>query len=230
MEVRIIPALDVTDLDRVSTLVAAIGRHPGVYGFKVGFSLGLAHGLPAVVDRIRAHSDKPVIYDHQKAATDIPDTGALFARTLADAGIDEGILFPQAGPATLEAWVAALRDAGLKVIVGGLMTHRAYQVSEGGFLQDDGIMQMYRDAVSLGVHSFVVPLTKPEAVRRIASEVSAAGDVEFYSPGYGKQGGDPADIGFLARLNLIIGRSLLAAEDPSAYIDSISMIGRNQTT
>ena len=230
MEVRVIPALDVTDLDRVSALAAAIGRHPGVYGFKVGFSLGLAHGLHAVVDRIRVHSDKPVIYDHQKAATDIPDTGALFARTLADAGIDEGILFPQAGPATLEAWVAALRDAGLKVIVGGLMTHRAYQVSEGGFLLDEGIMQMYRNAAAQGVRSFVVPLTKPDAVRRIAAEVSAAGEVEFYSPGYGKQGGDPADIGFLTRLNLIIGRSLLAAEDPSAYIDSISMIGRNQAT
>ena len=224
MEVRVIPALDVTDLDKVSSLVEAVGSHPGVYGFKVGFSLGLTHGLPAVVQRIRAASDKPVIYDHQKAATDIPDTGTLFARTLADAGIDEGILFPQAGPVTLAAWVDALRDAGLKVIVGGLMTHAAYQVSEGGFLRDDGILQIYRDAAARGVRSFVVPLTKPEAVQRIAAAVSGAGDVEFYAPGFGKQGGDPGDLGFLARLHLIIGRSLLSAEDPAAYIDSI--IGR----
>jgi len=228
MDVRIIPALDVSDLDRVSAIAETIGRHPGVYGFKVGFSLGLSHGLPAVVERIRAWSDKPVIYDHQKAATDIPDTGALFARTLADAGIDEGILFPQAGPATLAAWVDALQEAGLKVIVGGLMTHQAYQASEGGFLRDEGIMQIYRDAAARGVRSFVVPLTKPDAVRRIADEVSGAGDVEFYSPGYGKQGGDPAGLGFLARLNLIVGRSLLSAEDPAAYIDSI--IGRKWTT
>ena len=227
MDVRVIPALDVTDLDRVSAIAEALGQHPGVYGFKVGFSLGLAHGLPAVVERIRAASDKPVIYDHQKAATDIPDTGKLFAETLANAGIDEGILFPQAGPVTLAAWVDALRDAGLKVIVGGLMTHAAYQVSEGGFLRDDGIMQIYRDAVAKGVRSFVVPLTKPDAVRRIADEVSkASGEVEFYSPGYGKQGGDPAGLGFLARLNVIVGRSLLSAEDPAAYIDSISTIGR----
>ncbi|MFH1530774.1 MAG: orotidine 5'-phosphate decarboxylase / HUMPS family protein [Pseudomonadota bacterium] len=228
MDVRVIPALDVSDLDRVSAIAAAVGRHPGVYGFKVGFSLGLSHGLPVVVERIRAWSDKPVIYDHQKAGTDIPDTGGLFARTLADAGIDEGILFPQAGPATLAAWVDALQDAGLKVIVGGLMTHRAYQASEGGFLRDDGIMQIYRDAAARGVRSFVVPLTKPEAVRRIADEVDRAGDVEFYSPGYGSQGGDPGDLGFLARLNLIVGRSLLLAEDPAAYIDSI--IRREWTT
>jgi len=228
MDVRVIPALDVTDLDRVSTVAAAVGRHPGVYGFKIGFSLGLGHGLPAVVERIRAHSDKPVIYDHQKAATDIPDTGALFARTLADAGVNEGILFPQAGPATLAAWVDALRDAGLKVIVGGLMTHRAYQVSEGGFLRDDGILQIYRDAAARGVRAFVVPLTKPDAVLRIAAEIGAADNTEFYSPGYGKQGGDPGALGFLSRLNLIVGRSLLAAEDPAAYIDSI--VGREWTT
>jgi orotidine-5'-phosphate decarboxylase len=228
MDVRIIPALDVTDLDRVSAIAEAIGQHPGVYGFKVGFSLGLTHGLPAVVARIRAASDKPVIYDHQKAATDIPDTGVLFARTLADAGIDEGILFPQAGPVTLAAWVDALQEAGLKVIVGGLMTHAAYQASEGGFLRDDGILQIYRDAAAKGVRAFVVPLTKPDAVRRIAEEIGDAGEVEFYSPGYGKQGGDPAGLGFLTRLNLIVGRSLLSAEDPAAYIDSI--IGRNWTT
>jgi len=228
MDVRVIPALDVTDLDRVTAIAEAVGQHPGVYGFKVGFSLGLTHGLPAVVERIRAASDKPVIYDHQKAATDIPDTGKLFAETLANAGIDEGILFPQAGPVTLAAWVEALRDADLKVIVGGLMTHAAYQVSEGGFLRDEGILQIYRDAAAKGVRSFVVPLTKPDAVRRIADEVSDAGDVEFYSPGYGKQGGDPDGLGFLARLNVIVGRSLLSAEDPAAYIDSISTIRRNQ--
>lgn len=221
MDLRIIPALDVTDLDRVSTLAKALGNHDGVYGFKVGFSLGLTHGLPAVVARIREHSAKPVIYDHQKAATDIPDTGTLFAKTLAQAGIDEGILFPQAGPATLKAWVQALQDAGVKVIVGGLMTHPAYRVSEGGFLQDDGIDQIYRDAAGLGVQAFVVPLTKPDAVVHIAEDVASSRDVTFYSPGYGKQGGDLAKLGFLSRLNLIIGRSLLGAEDPKAFVDAI---------
>jgi len=227
MDVRVVPALDVQDLDRAVALAAALGAHPGVSGFKVGFSLGLAHGLPEVVRRLREVTTRPVVYDHQKAATDIPDTAPLFAATLAAAGIDEGILFPQAGPATLEAWVGALRQAGLKVIVGGLMTHRAYRVSEGGFLADEGVLRIYRDAAALGVRAFVVPLTKPDAVRAIAIELASVKELELYSPGFGAQGGDPAGLGFLSRLNLIVGRTLLEAKDPAAVVDSI--IGREWT-
>ena len=38
---------------------------------------------------------------------------------------------------------------------------------------------------------------------------------EFYSTGFGAQGGDPARFPGLAKLYLIMGRSLFAAEDPA---------------
>jgi len=217
---KLIPALDVTDLAQAVGLVRRVDEVEGVYGYKIGFSLGLTHGLPRVVEEIRKISQRPIIYDHQKAATDIPDTGALFARTLAAAGVSEAILFPQAGPATLAAWVETLAERGLKVIVGGIMTHPKYLVSEGGFLDDERIFGVYRQAASLGVRSFVVPMTKPELVRGVADRLGP-GSWEFYSPGLGQQGGDPARFAFLERHYAIVGRALLSAEDPAGYLRSV---------
>ncbi len=218
---RLIPAMDVTSLSEARRIAAAVGEHPFVHGFKLGFSLGLGFGLPAAVAAIREHSSKPIIYDHQKAATDIPATGALFARVMAQAGIDEVILFPQAGPETLRAWVAALHDQGRKVIVGGAMTHPAYLAAEGGFLQDDAPARMYGVAAQAGVRAFVVPLTKPEVALASMRAAGIGAESEFYSPGYGKQGGDPSRFDFIQRHHIIVGRSLLGAADPAAWVDGL---------
>lgn len=220
--VKIIPALDTTSLESASALARRVAHLDSIYGFKVGFSLGLTHGLPQVVSQLRVFTDKPIIYDHQKAATDIPDTGKLFAGTLAEAGVTEAILFPQSGPATLEAWTRALQDNGLKTIVGGVMTHPKYLQSEGGFILDEGVTRMYKTALDAGVTSFVVPLTKPDITRRIYDDTGMSSEHEFYSPGFGKQGGDPLNFSFINRHYLIIGRSLLQADDPEAYVQSVA--------
>lgn len=216
----LVPALDVADLDEAARLVAAVADHPAIHSFKVGFSLGLSSGLPRVVEAIRRHSDKPVVYDHQKAGTDIPDTGALFARTLARAGVDAAILFPQAGPVTLRAWVEACQGEGLGVIVGALMTHPGYVASEGGFLEDAAIPRMWGMAAEAGVRDFVVPLTRPDATRAAVQAAGLDPAWTYWSPGYGAQGGDPAAFGFLHRHHLIVGRALLRAPDPVAWLDA----------
>jgi len=216
-----IPALDNPDLTVIEKLVAAVAPHPLISGFKLGFTLGLTHGLPKVVDLIRKYSVKPVIYDHQKAATDIPATGKLFAKTLKNAGVGIGILFPQAGPETLKAWVLALQEEELGVIVGGIMTHPAYLQSEGGYLVDSGTIDMYRQAAKLGVRDFVVPLTKPEATKRIVEEAELGDDAAFYSPGFGAQGGDVTKFPFVKTHHLIVGRALLGANNPIAWLDDV---------
>ena len=44
---------------------------------------------------------------------------------------------------------------------------------------------------------------------------------EFYSPGFGAQKGDPTQFPMLARHYLIMGRSLLAAEDPGKKLAEV---------
>ncbi len=219
---KIIPALDVTDLNRIEKLIEAIDSQEIIYGYKAGFSLGLTHGLPKVVESIRKYSNKPIIYDHQKAATDIPDTGRLFAKTMKDSSIDEVILFPQAGPVTLEAWVRAVQELDMKVIVGGIMTHPKFVVSEGGFIRDEAVIEMYQKSFGLQVNSFVVPLTKPEAVKKLYQEAGLDENCVFYSPGFGKQGGDAAQFAFLKTHYMIIGRSLLQADNPVEYLEGVN--------
>jgi orotidine-5'-phosphate decarboxylase len=218
MERRVIPALDVLELPHALKVVRAVADVPLIYGFKIGFPLSLRYGLPRVVDEIRRHSEKPIIYDHQKAATDIPATGKLFAEALEASGINEAILFPQAGPVTLRAWFEALAEHGMKVIVGGIMTHEKYLVSEGGYLDDDQMLAVYRHAADMGVRAFVVPLTRPQTVRAIAERLNDLTTCEFYSPGFGTQGGSSKGLEFLSRLYIIIGRSLLSATNPVDYL------------
>jgi orotidine-5'-phosphate decarboxylase len=214
----LMPALDSDDLELVVKLVASVGDMSFIKGFKLGFILGLTHGLPEVVKRLKDVTEKPLIYDHQKAGTDIPATGAQFAQVMVRAGIDEAILFPQAGPETSRAWIKSLKKHGIGVISGGLMTHPGYILSEGGYLADERIPEMYRLAQDEGVNSFVVPLTRPDATRAIFPAGSLSADMTFYSPGFGAQGGDPAAFDFISRHCIIAGRSFFAAPDPRAYV------------
>ena len=218
---KLIPALDTNDLKKIELLVQEVDASPLIYGYKIGFIAGLTFGLKKVVETIRYYSQKPIIYDHQKAATDIPDMGGKFAALMKDNGIDEVILFPQAGPATLEAWVKALQEAQRTVIVGGIMTHPKYRISEGGYLDDKAILDIYTRAYGLGVKRFVVPLTKPQAVKEIFMALNQPDDAIFYSPGFGKQGGDPRQFDFLQTHYLIVGRALLNAEDRAGYLETV---------
>jgi orotidine-5'-phosphate decarboxylase len=210
----IIPACDV-GLDRFKDIVAQTADIEKIGAYKIGFQLGLSHGLPSVVKAAREFSDKPIIYDHQKAATDIPDTGKNFAEVLSSAEVDTVILFPQAGPATQQAWIDYCKDAGLNVIVGGLMTHEKYVRSQGGYIADEGIDEIYLNAAKSGIKDFVVPGNKPDEIQRIKDMLEKSGVAPtFYSPGLVTQGGDITDSGAAAgeRWHAIVGRGIYNAE------------------
>ena len=211
----IIPACDV-DVDKYEALVRETADLPGIGGYKLGFILALSIGLPRAVEIARKYTNKPLIYDHQKAATDIPSTGAGFARVCRDAGINAVILFPQAGPETEKAWIEYARAEELKVIVGGLMTHPKYVRSEGGYLADESIVEMYEIAARMGVNDYVVPGNNPEAIRKIRAMLEREKvHPVFYSPGFISQGGKISDSAEAAgeSFHAIVGRAIYEAAD-----------------
>jgi orotidine-5'-phosphate decarboxylase len=216
----IVVACDLGSLKDLDGLVEATVAVREVTGFKVGFSLALRYGLPQVVERIRARTDKPVIYDHQKAASDIPEMGAPFAEVCAESGVDGVILFPHAGPATLEAWVDAVRRHELTPIVGAVMTHPRFLASEGGFILDEANRAIYRIALDHGVVHFVLPATKPEQAAALREAAQAAGvqEVVVLTPGVGRQKADTAALrdrfqGFT--WSPIVGSAIYEADDPA---------------
>ena len=224
-ERSILPACDVRRIDDFQKIVKATAPVDEVAGYKVGYSLGLRYGLPEVVKIVRDLAPgKKVIYDHQKAGTDIPDQGAEFADTMAMAGVDAAILFPQAGPATQEEFIRALQNRRVGVIVGGEMTHPEYLEPDGGYIAETAPEQMYRLGVRKGVRSFVVPGNKPTKVaqyRAIIEEECNGDEFELMSPGLIKQGGRIEDTTKTAGKNwhVIVGRGIfdpLNTGDPSS--------------
>jgi len=212
----VIPACDVSTIEEFEDIIKNTADIEKIGGYKVGFTLGLTYGLPKVVEIARKYTDKALIYDHQKAGTDIPDTGKDFAKVCKKSGIDTIILFPQAGPETERAWIYHALDNDLKVIVGGRMTHAAYAVSEGGFITDEGALEMYRIGARAGVTDFVVPGNKPEVIQQVKDLIMAEGvSPIFYSPGFVAQGGSLSDAAKVAgdRFHGIVGRGIYAAKD-----------------
>jgi orotidine-5'-phosphate decarboxylase len=194
---------------------------------KVGFSLGLRYGLEKVVDLITNYlssEDVPIIYDHQKAGTDIPRMGKPFAKLCKEVGIDEIIIFPQSGPVTLQAFVEAAQEEDLVPIVGITMTHSSYLVSEGGYIADLAQTKIFNRALELGVRDFVLPGTKPEIIKKYSDLVVECGDekVNIMSPGIGAQGGKIADFlkaSWPQNAYAIVGSAIYKAEDPREAFD-----------
>ncbi|NPA38529.1 MAG: hypothetical protein GXN99_01910 [Candidatus Nanohaloarchaeota archaeon] len=171
----IIVACDVLEVEQYEKIVRETHTHPVIGGYKIGFSLALKYGLPAIVELTRSYTNKPIIYDHQKAGTDIPYTGKLFMAVMREAGIDSVILFPLTGPKTLEEWIKAAHANDLHVIVGGLMTHHQFLSNEGCYIceGDKGVYAIYKQAAELGIKDFVVPGNKPGEVKKIRNLLSA---------------------------------------------------------
>lgn len=213
----VIIACDIPSIDAFEQLVKATANIDGITGYKVGFELSLRYGLPRVVEVAKKHApSKQVIYDHQKGATDIPDTGKNFMSVMKDSGVDEVIIFPQSGPETQRAWTYRALENNLSLVVGGMMTHPAYTKSEGGYISDDSIEKIYRIAAISGITKFVVPGTKPEAIKWIRDIVESEGvSPTFYSPGFGAQNANFEEVREVlgSSFSPIVGRQITGAKD-----------------
>lgn len=209
----IVPSCDVNSLKILEKLVKSTCSVKGVGAYKIGFELVIPFGMKAVVKTIRKHTKLPIIYDHQKAGTDIPDMGPKFVQACKD--VDAVIIFPQSGPETETVWIKAAQDSGMKIIVGGEMTHKGYLKNENGFIGDEAPKRMYEIAASLGVGDFVIPGNKPDKCMEYHDLIKKKiMNPVYYSPGLVAQEGKISDLAKkLDSWHAIIGRAIYEAED-----------------
>lgn len=217
-ERSVIVAADVPDLETLRELVKSTCDVEGIGGYKVGLELAIPNGLIAVVNAIREYTDLPIIYDHQKGGTDIPELGEKFAKSVKLSGVDAVILFPFGGAATEEKWIKACQKEGLVVLVGGHMTQEKFLASEGGFIEDKAPEEIYLIAAENGVRDFVVPGNKAECVqiyRRLLENALGPGNFVLYAPGFIAQGGNISETGKVAGENwhAIVGSAIYKAEN-----------------
>lgn len=211
----IIVACDVRTLAELENLVKQTYDVEGIGGYKIGSILAVRYGLPSVVKVIRGITDMPILYDHQKSMTDIPDLAEEFISTVKDSGVDALIGFPLSGPLTEEKWIEACKKYNLEVVIGGEMTHPKYKKSEGGYITDEALDEIYLLAAKMGVNNFVVPGTRKERVMHYRKILDFVSDLTFYAPGFIAQGGAISDVAKVAgsRWHAIVGRAIYAARD-----------------
>ncbi len=188
----VIPACDVP-FEKFEAIVEATADLPRIGGYKIPAHSG-RKGWERWVEAARKHTKKPLIYDHQKAGTDIPDTAGQFMRDLRASGMDAVILFPQSGPRTQVAWTGEALQQGLTVFVGGEMTHPKFMRVAGGYIADEAPDEIYARAARQGVNHFIVPGNKPNRIAHYRELILAEGaDPVFASPGLVAQGGKISD-------------------------------------
>jgi len=223
--------------EALPSLVAETSKVEGVAAYKVGSLLALQVGLPLVRrEVVRAAQDSyrlRIIYDHQKAGTDIPQMAEPLLDVCVRSGVHSTIIFPMAGPETLRHWCRAWRQMTREhvhdLIVGAAMTHPEFMVSENGFIADEMPDRVFRDALKYGIRSFVLPATKlyyAERLLRAYLTVECPGfegePINVYTPGLGRQQADVdvAKVTFGGRPEFawypIIGSAIYKAEDTKA--------------
>lgn len=229
-EQSVVPSLDVSPA-AYSTMLKQLSDAEGVYAIKIGFRVGLGLGLRQAVDLARAYGeDKLVIYDHQKAATDIPDTAVEFAEVCANAGVDAAILYPRLNkPLVVESWVKRLQDEQVTVIVGAELTDD--HVIKNNY-QTDPYLPIFQQAIDLGVREFAVPANKIYRLnfyRKYFNKALGGDSYSFFGIGIGRQGGTIEEFSKNAPTNrhAVIGRAItkaasvrIAAEKYSSQIIS----------
>lgn len=214
LDKSIIPACDVPTLEKLNQLVKETCSVDVVGAYKIGLELVIPFGIKRVIETIRAYTGLPIIYDHQKAATDIPDLGVKFIQ--ACKGVNAVIIFPQSGPVTEEEWIKAAQKEKLGIIVGGEMTHPGYLKKDNGFIDDEAPKKIYEIAAKLGVKDFVVPGNKPEKIIEYKTFLESFNiEPVLYSPGLITQGGSLTESAKMAGKywHAIIGRALYEAKD-----------------
>lgn len=143
---------------------------------------------------------------------DIENTNQIAIDHLVKMGFDAVIANPFIGKSGLAALVQSAHKVDAGVIALVYMSHPG--ASEGYGLEEKGGTPLYKTflgrAAEAGADGIVVGATQLEILKQVAKQ-----DIPVYSPGVGAQGGDLENAIKNGADYLIIGRSIVDAEQPA---------------
>lgn len=215
----IIPSLDV-DIERAKEVLEGICElRKEIAAIKIGSILCWEVGLKNAISELKKICNFPIIFDAQKAGTDIPEIVRKQVEIAAKSGVDAFIAAPQgSGSATLAAFVEACFEHKITPIVVVEMTHPECN----SFLSKDASDKILEKSIELGVVDFVAPANKPEKLK-IYKKIALGKNkkIRIISPGIGPQGGGPDSAVKSGSDFIIIGRSIYQAIDPKKRVIQI---------
>lgn len=202
--------VDLEDMTRILADINSLKKEVG--GLKIGSLLVWKYGLGKIVSEIRKMCDFPVIFDAQKAGTDIPSIIEEQVKLASDTGVDAFIASALgAGPKTLESFIKSSLKHNLVPIVVLEMTHPM----ANAFLREDASKQVLTQSLEMGVENFVAPGNNPERIKMYRDlALGVRKTIKIFSPGIGPQGGGPDTAVEAGADFVIVGRSIYEAKDP----------------
>jgi orotidine-5'-phosphate decarboxylase len=200
-ETGLILALDTTSRQHAISLAKSLRGY--FDAIKIGYPLILNSDLSVVTE---ISSFGSVIADLKIA--DIPNTNRLICEAVLKAGASGLIAHAFTGKDSLQACADCARKYQADLFVVTEMSHPGAKNFMAPLAED-----LTRLAVEVNAKGVVAPATRPERIRLIRSII---GDGVIISPGVGAQGGSARDALQAGADYLIVGRSVIEAEDPLA--------------
>lgn len=202
-------------VDRDPSLDQLDAIRPHVDGVKLGLPLLLEAGperFAEIVDVL--DDDQGVVCDLKLA--DIPPINQRSVEAALDLGATHVICHGFVGADSVEAVVQA-SDGNAFVVVE--MSHPGGQT----FFQPvtEHLINVAIDAGAMGI---VAPATRPERVGHLRGMV---GDLKIATPGVGAQGGSADAVRKAGADWIIVGRSMLDADDPVKAAEELSLEGED---
>jgi orotidine-5'-phosphate decarboxylase len=170
---------------KLEETIKSTSNLPFVAGYKIGIELVLRSGLSKVVNSIRKYTDLPIIYDHQKFGSDVPEiyTKSLF-EAIKSSGADALVIIPHAGKETLNISVKRCFEVGLVPIIGGDLVHKGYIIEEGGYIDNNAHQRIYLDAARLGVSHFIMACSRLDRIKTYCHQLgSIVGQLKIFLTG-----------------------------------------------
>jgi orotidine-5'-phosphate decarboxylase len=216
---RLIVALDVPSVEAAQAVVSRLGDAVSFY--KIGYQLGFAGGLSYAQEL--AQSGKRVFLDLK--LHDIANTVAAGVKSASRLGAS--FLTVHAYPQTMQAAVEA-RDHGLRILAVTVLTSfNDADLAAAGYGASVGevVARRAAQARDIGVDGLVCSPQEAASVRRIVGAT-----LTLVTPGIRPAGASAGDQKRIATPSaaiaagadyLVVGRPILAAEDPKAAAEAI---------
>lgn len=208
----VIIALDLEIQKAVQLVKSLKGVEDKIAALKIGSLQSMGMGLKAAVSELRVFTSLPIIYDHQKGCTDIPEIIEKQVKAAKECSIDSMIAVPQgAGSKSLESFVQTCKAEKIEPIVLLEMTHEG----ANDFLREGTAKKIFDKALALGVEYFVCPGNKPEKIEEYKNWNK---NIKIISPGIGAQGGSAYEAVRAGTDYPIVGRAVYEAEEPARAV------------
>ncbi|MGQ4870608.1 MAG: orotidine 5'-phosphate decarboxylase / HUMPS family protein [Candidatus Thorarchaeota archaeon] len=186
--------------------------------------LGLFDRIPRIIDAIHDQG-LPVIMDCK--INDIGDTNAIITRYYLDAGFDAVIANPIIGwEGGLDAVFHIAREMKRGVILLCYMSHPAASEGYGleiavGKKERRPLYRIFAErALQWDADGVIVGATHPDRIREVRKILGD--EIPILSPGVGAQGGSAKEAIDAGASYVIVGRSIVNADDPSSVARQIA--------